>query len=109
MFAGSCIGVILLVMVLQALRRAAKEYNEYIVRNAISRSTPVQSASVSNVSFAPKSASAVPTELHAQSRAARKIKPTLLQQLIRALLHMLQFGVAYFIMYVPLLPAQSRL
>ena len=45
MFAGSCIGVILLVMVLESVRRLAGDYDQYIVRNHFSRSTPTGSVS----------------------------------------------------------------
>ena len=77
MFAGSCIGVILLVMALEALRRAVKEYDRYLVRQHRAY------VSGSGSDFASGS-----TSFH----------PTIVQQAIRALLHLLQFAVAYFVM-----------
>lgn len=100
MFAGSCIGVVLLVITLEFLRRAGKEYDRYIcARHTLSPATPqpsVSSAS-SNIGSAGKgpNAAAAPACAHVANRTFR---PTVLQQAIRALLHMLQFAVAYFIM-----------
>jgi solute carrier family 31 (copper transporter), member 1 len=73
MFAGSCIGVILLVMSLELLRRSVKEYDRFLLRK------------------------------HAESSDAAKCaiegyRPSIWEQGIRALLHMVQFAVAYFIM-----------
>ncbi|KAK3067200.1 hypothetical protein LTR53_016067 [Teratosphaeriaceae sp. CCFEE 6253] len=105
MFAGSCIGVILLVMVLEGLRRAAKEYDAYIIRSRSSGS-----------SISPRSGNSLtsdPTDAYGKTQSTgtataqstytpiappRRIMPTLMQQAVRALLHMLQFAVAYLIM-----------
>ncbi|KAL8382022.1 hypothetical protein RB595_006009 [Gaeumannomyces hyphopodioides] len=78
MFAGSCIGVILLVMSLEFLRRSVKEYDRFLLR---------QHASAS----ASKTSSGSPTPL-------APFRPNFFQQAIRALLHMVQFAVAYFVM-----------
>jgi copper transporter 1 len=102
MFAGSCIGVILLVMVLEALRRAAKEYDRYILAQhtrSLNTSSPTGGASVSSRAGDNNNktaeASASPACLGAANQTFR---PNVLQHSIRALLHMLQFAVAYFIM-----------
>jgi copper transporter 1 len=102
MFAGSCIGVILLVIALEALRRAGKEYDRYIVAQnlkTITSGSPavVSSASSSNGVDGSKDpiAHAAPTRAAA---APQRFRPTVLQQAVRALLHMLQFAVAYFVM-----------
>ncbi|EPE08387.1 ctr copper transporter [Ophiostoma piceae UAMH 11346] len=77
MFAGSCIGVVLLVIVLEMLRRAVKEYDRYLVRQHLETQSDNGN----------KSACAAPG-----------FRPTVLQQAVRALLHMAQFAVAYFVM-----------
>lgn len=92
MFAGSCIGVILLVILLEFLRRAGKEYDHYIVQKYLAShgsEAPVTSSASSSNSKTPAT-NAVP--------AVHTFRPSILQQAIRALLHMLQFAVAYFIM-----------
>ncbi|WPB01260.1 uncharacterized protein RHO25_005884 [Cercospora beticola] len=96
MFAGSCIGVILLVMVLEALRRAAKEYDAFIVRKRMTAVQPsTATSSQPSDSDSSKNASATATAMPSRPLSFR---PTMAEQLIRALLHMLQFAVAYFIM-----------
>lgn len=136
MFAGSCIGVVLLVMSLELLRRLAAEYDKYIAGRPSrffaswfrSSNSPeaVRSAWASLTSSVPKdssaalvaqpnsSSAAAPLDpehqqhqpqqdpknpQHCESQAhLRRVRPTLLQHAIRSLLHMLQFGVAYFVM-----------
>ncbi len=100
MFASSCIGVILLVMSLEFLRRASKEYDRYIVRQAQLKQQQQQSTdhvpephSDNGSVKPPVLATTAPT-----SSNVRGFRPNVFQQLIRALLHMLQFAVAYFIM-----------
>ncbi|KAH7390674.1 high affinity copper transporter [Pyrenochaeta sp. MPI-SDFR-AT-0127] len=100
MFAGSCIGVILLVILLEFLRRAGKEYDRYIVAQhtkslAPAGITAASSASSDNgTSKLPASSSAAACVPVAPS----KFRPSILQQAIRALLHMCQFAIAYFVM-----------
>jgi copper transporter 1 len=90
MFAGSCIGVILLVMSLEFLRRLGKEYDRYILRQY---QTHFQAGKTdfdngSNDSRALAAGNAVPATF----------RPNAIQQAIRATLHMVQFAVAYFVM-----------
>lgn len=96
--AGSCIGVVLLVMVLEALRRASREYDAYLLHQHVSSAPPLESA----VPVASDSDSDQKhrTLVHSTPAPAvqRRFRPSLLQQLIRSVLHMLQFAVAYFIM-----------
>ncbi|KAI9172319.1 Copper transport protein CTR3 [Paramyrothecium foliicola] len=104
MFAGSCIGVVLLVILLEFLRRLGKEYDRYIVRRsvrilastAVSRepagSEPLSSGSQADDAKTPGLVSA------RRSKAAVSVRPTIPQQATRALLHTLQFAVAYFVM-----------
>jgi copper transporter 1 len=88
--------VILLVIVLEFLRRAGKEYDRYIVAQHL-KSLPSSVASSAssadgnnNKNLATATASPVV--------AAQHFRPSILQQAMRALLHMLQFAVAYFVM-----------
>ncbi|KAF1973299.1 hypothetical protein BU23DRAFT_554288 [Bimuria novae-zelandiae CBS 107.79] len=95
MFAGSCIGVIFLVLALEALRRAGKEYDRYIIaqyNHSLADASPDTSASSNAVNKNGSSdvARAVPTK--------HKFRPNVLQQALRALIHMLSFAFAYFVM-----------
>lgn len=105
MFAGSCIGVILLVMCLEALRRAGKEYDRYLVRHysaiAASHATVATSATHSDSDVAVKGdATAGPSCCVQNAGAATKttFRPNILEHIIRSLIHMLTFAVAYFVM-----------
>ncbi|TVY53613.1 Copper transport protein ctr4 [Lachnellula suecica] len=92
MFAGSCIGVLLLVIFLEFLRRSAKEYDRYIIRQfqraqtiTIAPNKPDDSEDC----CAPKNTPPIVTS---------KFRPNVAQQMVRATFHMAQFTVAYFIM-----------
>ncbi|KAF2649301.1 Ctr-domain-containing protein [Lophiostoma macrostomum CBS 122681] len=101
MFAGSCIGVILLVMALEALRRAAKEYDRFILAQhtrSLEASSPAGGASVSSRTDDNNKTAAASTSPACLGGATQKFRPNVLQHSIRALLHMLQFAVAYFVM-----------
>lgn len=119
MFGGSCIGVIALVLVLEFLRRVAREYDSYIIRRAtIQRqhratmaaslaSKPSPSSSNGN-GIANGNGNGIATKSSDPTRTTTislpyktdsgLIRPTLFEQLVRAALHMLQFAVAYFVM-----------
>lgn len=106
MFAGSCIGVILLVILLEFLRRAAKEYDRFIVTQYSKTIAPTTIHTPSSVSSsdaiaagtsknpAAEAAAALPVRVG----AAKKFRPTMVQQAVRALLHTCAFAVAYFVM-----------
>ena len=115
MFAGSCIGVVALVCVLEFLRRAAREYDRFLVQGAspvvsavqIRRSdverpsgpdklgvTTGESSSQSSEG-SPERSKPVP---FIASTGSRNSRPTVVQHAIRSFIHMLQFAVAYFIM-----------
>lgn len=96
MFAGSCIGVILLVIFLEALRRAGKEYDRYIVDQHLASHAPA--TVVASSASSDNDTSKAPATVAAHSPATQKFRPNVFQQAIRALLHMLQFAVAYFVM-----------
>ncbi|KAK4186484.1 Ctr copper transporter family-domain-containing protein [Podospora australis] len=78
MFAGSCIGVVLLVMVLELLRRSAKEYDRFLLKKA--------------------AVAAASTDDKGGDILGKGYRPNVLEQAIRALLHCAQFAVAYFVM-----------
>ncbi|KAI5843459.1 Ctr copper transporter family-domain-containing protein [Morchella snyderi] len=82
MFAGSCIGVFLLVLILEFLRRTQREYDRYIVR--------LETSNISSVPFEGTLGYITPLSYN--------YRPTIFQQAIRAGIYMLQFGLAYFIM-----------
>lgn len=96
MFAGSCIGVILLVILLEALRRAGKEYDRYIVNQHMGSHAPA--AAVASSASSENDANKTLATTAALAPLARNFRPSVIQQAIRALLHMLQFAVAYFVM-----------
>ncbi|GFF58380.1 copper transport protein CTR3 [Aspergillus udagawae] len=112
MFAGSCIGVICLVICLEFLRRVGREYDAFIVHRARLRkqylSTTASSQGLTRATDADASAQGSPKTVPGAEGAAQTIcsafedqtpiRPTLIEQLVRALLHMLQFAVAYFVM-----------
>jgi copper transporter 1 len=101
-FAGSCIGVILLTMVLEALRRSVKEFDRFLIKQhrravlaADDQHTEQNGGSVSSKTGI-AAATAVPVGRSCET--VSNFRPNVLQQAVRALLHMLQFAVAYFIM-----------
>ncbi|EED12976.1 Ctr copper transporter family protein [Talaromyces stipitatus ATCC 10500] len=113
MFAGSCIGVILLVMSLEFLRRLSKEYDRYILRHfkqalqiprkagaSLPASSPPPKATASATSGLDETSSNPPTcaNIPTTTKEMYYFRPTLVQQSVRALLHMVTFAVAYFIM-----------
>lgn len=99
MFAGSCIGVILLVMLLELLRRTVKEYDAYLVRSyakAVGISPSLLAAS--GQSDLASSGAGGGGGLGKSSQKHAGFRPNVLQQAIRAFLHTAQFAVAYFVM-----------
>jgi copper transporter 1 len=99
MFAGSCIGVVLLVMSLEFLRRLAQEYDRYIIK----RHLQVQAAASAYLSRSGGDEHMPLNDTSDRSSpgvvaAQYSFRPSLLQQAGRATLHMLQFGIAYMIM-----------
>jgi copper transporter 1 len=100
MFAGSCIGVILLVMSLEFLRRASKEYDRYIVKQAQLKQQQQQSTDHAPESHSDNGSGKTPAlaTIAPPSSNLRAFRPNVFQQIIRALFHMVQFAVAYFIM-----------
>lgn len=134
MFAGSCIGVIVLVMSLEFLRRLGREYDAFIVHRArlrakymdldqgdsVSSSTARQGAAGAGAGPSTEccpnangdnniGSSKTPQQhlqpspsplnpLSSAGRGRKGVRPTPIEQTVRALLHMVQFAVAYFVM-----------
>ncbi|KAI1761289.1 Ctr copper transporter family-domain-containing protein [Hypoxylon sp. FL1150] len=97
MFAGSCIGVILLGILLELLRRGAKEYDNFLVRkNALDGFVaPVRASEASEDGG---SSSKTGPQATTDSVSHAGYRPKMYEQAIRALLHTAQFVVAYFLM-----------
>lgn len=123
MFAGSCIGVVVLVCALEFLRRLSREYDRYILTNTTrgvlapfgkrrvaTNATQATDSDLSTTKHGHRvtergregSLSSGDDNNHQGGimapRVIRRRGPTMMQQMIRAVLHMLHFGVAYFIM-----------
>ena len=92
MFAGSCIGVFILGMALEFLRRAIKEYDRYLVRQHLAQFQPTEASSVSSKDgMASRTVACAPVP---------SFRPNVWQQAVRALLHLLAFFVGYILMLV---------
>ncbi|OQO09310.1 hypothetical protein B0A48_04708 [Cryoendolithus antarcticus] len=98
MFAGSCIGVILLVIVLEGLRPVSREYDALLVRKRKSTIAAGPVARSGSDSGSDQGKSAAIAQTSTAPTPGRSFKPTLAEQMVRATLHMLQFAVAYFVM-----------
>ncbi|KIW81837.1 hypothetical protein Z517_04863 [Fonsecaea pedrosoi CBS 271.37] len=108
MFAGSCIGVICLVISLEFLRRLGREYDAWIAKRdrkllsaAAATRSHTEDSSSSNHEAGNGKQPSPSSQLVDRTVYQRPRVPwlTLLQrQVIRSLIHMVQFGVAYFIM-----------
>jgi copper transporter 1 len=79
------------------LRRAVKEYDRFLVRRHRASTAPAAGdADATGSGRKPSNGSPEPSGPVAA--AAPGYRPTVLEQAVRALLHMLQFAVAYFVM-----------
>ncbi|KAI1477475.1 Tctr2 protein [Daldinia eschscholtzii] len=98
-FAASCIGVIPVTVTLELLRRAAKEFDRYLVRKYASTlmAYPTKRSSEDSDD---KTRLASPTPTHQNLLQVNIFRPIVLGQLTRALLHTVQFAVIYFIMFL---------
>ena len=98
MFAGSCVGVVLLGITLEFLRRSIKEYDRFLVRQHHARSLDAAAAAAA---AAPATTDCCKPADSAKGEACVVIppfRPNVWQQAMRATLHMVQFAVAYFLM-----------
>ncbi|KAI0456234.1 Ctr copper transporter [Xylaria acuta] len=95
-FAGFCIGVILLVVLLEFFRHAARRYDQYLVAKH-----PKDAVLATESSTPPSASGPLNAKDHQVTHTAVSItsfRPCAFQQAIRALLHTLQFATAYWIM-----------
>ncbi|QDS76057.1 hypothetical protein FKW77_005641 [Venturia effusa] len=103
MFAGSCIGVILLVLLLEFLRRAAKEYDAHILRayqhkiSAASSSTSSPGSSADEEGGRKKEVIITKSFMKGR-RSTNVFRPSIFQQMVRAAFHTLVFAAGYFLM-----------
>lgn len=97
MFAGSCIGVLFLAMLLEFLRRGLKEYDRFIIRQHHARSLDAASAAAPPACSDGDKACATGA-VAAAGAFIPPFRPSVWQQAVRASLHMAQFAVAYFLM-----------
>lgn len=111
MMAGSCVGVVFLVVVLEALRRGSKEYDKYLGRKFAARAAVegARTEAAEGMIKGPEDGSNGGTSGKGgiSKRYGRVwpkgmvkgqgFRPNLWQQGVRATLHMCQFAVAYFV------------
>ena len=103
MFASSCIGLAGLVLLLEFFRRMTREYDRYLVRwnttqgHSQSPSSAFDSESSLQLDGASKG-NLAGNRLAEKPANLEPFRPSILQQSIRAGLHMLQSGIAYIIM-----------
>ncbi|KAL2266663.1 hypothetical protein VTJ83DRAFT_6015 [Remersonia thermophila] len=98
-FAATCIGVVLLVVFLEALRRIGKEYDEYLQRQFAARVALIAGGATPPAASADGAASdpaRQPAEALTPQTVTFRASP--LQQFIRAVIHAATFGVAYIVM-----------
>ncbi|KAK4131666.1 Ctr-domain-containing protein [Trichocladium antarcticum] len=103
-FAATCIGVVLLVVALEALRRLGREYDEHLGRAFAARVALIADGGVDAGRDAAGAGSASGggeartggSEAGAPRTVTFRASP--LQQLVRALIHAVTFGLAYIVM-----------
>jgi solute carrier family 31 (copper transporter), member 1 len=97
-FAGSCIGVILLVLSLELLRRGQREFDRYLRRPLARNDSEAGSGSEASGTAKGTQIRVAGLGLPAWAGSQKASKLKLWQQAVRSLLYMLQFAVGYFIM-----------
>ncbi|OLN86304.1 Copper transport protein ctr4-like protein 2 [Colletotrichum chlorophyti] len=90
MFAASCIGVALLTVTLEVLRRLGKEYDALILRQFQARAAELQARLPKETTCCEPAAVVAPQTL--------VFRASPLQQLIRSIIHAVTFGLAYIVM-----------
>ena len=100
MFAGSCIGVICLVISLELLRRLGREYDYHLRRKDGKAAMPPPERFINHSKDASEETSPeAPTQTPIKGVHIRPGPMVMIQrQVVRATIHMSQFAVAYFIM-----------
>lgn len=105
-FAATCIGVVLMVVLLEALRRLSREYDEHIQREFAARVALITAGAAAGGETADPATDGGSGSNNANAAAAVvepaqttvTFRASPLQQLVRALLHTATFGLAYIIM-----------
>lgn len=97
-FAGLCIGVILLVVLLELLRRAAKVYDRHLIQRHAKTRTALAATGADSASETANGALIAKESSASGLAAVAPFRPTVWQQAVRALLHTLHFALAYWIM-----------
>ncbi|KAK3298797.1 putative high affinity copper protein [Chaetomium fimeti] len=107
-FAATCLGVILMVVVLEGLRRLGKEYDEHIQRDFAARVALIANVPAAGTGAdGSASSSSCPAAGRnggdggdGETQAPRTVtfRASPLQQFIRALIHAATFGLAYIVM-----------
>ncbi len=97
-FAGSCIGVILLVLSLELLRRTQREFDRYLRRPLARHDSETGSGSDGSAPDKGSQIKVAGLGVSAWRTNPNAGKLKLWQQMIRSLLYMLQFAVGYLIM-----------
>ncbi|TLD04778.1 uncharacterized protein PgNI_09149 [Pyricularia grisea] len=104
MFAATCIGVMLLVVLLEFTRRLGKEYDEFLARQFQRQAAAVGSARQTARDRDPEGRVVLPNPCAPPPPPIPSeyvtFRATALQQFIRALLHALTFGLAYIVMLI---------
>ena len=89
-------------MTLELLRRSSQEYDSYLIRQhrASPQSALVLSSTTNNGDKKSSSdGEASHTQIHAHSPTSGTLfRPSVVQQAVRATLHMVQFTITYFVM-----------
>jgi solute carrier family 31 (copper transporter), member 1 len=111
-FAGSCIGIVLLAMCVPLLHRLARIYDIKILREHQRRLEERRGHKLKDIDNKGQNTSGVSAKVTKLIRSASepgRFRPTLVQQLLRAVLHLSQFIIAYFLMlYVAFLPKNDE-
>ncbi|TLD30659.1 hypothetical protein PspLS_01803 [Pyricularia sp. CBS 133598] len=102
MFAATCIGVMLLVVLLEFTRRLGKEYDEFLARQFQRQAAAVGSARQMARDRDPEGRVPNPCAPPPPPIPSEYVtfRATALQQFIRAVLHALTFGLAYIVMLI---------
>ncbi|PWN93063.1 Ctr copper transporter, partial [Acaromyces ingoldii] len=91
-FAGTCIGVFLIVVVIESVRRWGREWDRYIVRKALE-----DHQRMSNLNRAGNRAG---KRMQTTKACFPMFRPSVLQQAIRSLVYAIQFTGAYIVMLI---------
>jgi solute carrier family 31 (copper transporter), member 1 len=112
MFAGSCVDMICFVISLEMLHRLQRAHERYLIRQAKAQCASAERLEHSPISSESSRSNALdkdPSESNTHATplmgrasnaasASHQFRPSLSEQTVRALMHMVQFSVAYFIM-----------